>query len=326
MASTPLSALRKLEPYSGLLGFLLIFFVAVIAVLMVILKVRLAWFILPLAAWAGILLLRPSLPDAKRLALFLVGTGLVLTLTVEVVVLRGDIARMNTVFKFYLQVWTLFAVSAAAGLGWLLPNLRLWLPRWRVAWQVVLALLIIGAGAYTFTASLAKVRDRMSAQAPHNLDGMLYMPYSSYNWKDATMDLSQDYRAIRWMQENVVGSPVIVEANSGDLYRWYTRYTINTGLPNPLGWEWHQIQQRALNPSEWVHQRLEDINEFYLTTDSGITSDFLQKYGVRYIILGQLEKITYPGPGLDKFAAFNGVMWNEVYRDLETVIYEVIGE
>ena len=35
----------------------------------------LAWFILPLAAWAGVLLLRPGLPDVKRLVLFWVGTA-----------------------------------------------------------------------------------------------------------------------------------------------------------------------------------------------------------------------------------------------------------
>jgi uncharacterized membrane protein len=42
---------------------------------------------------------------------------------------------MNTVFKFYLQVWTLFAVCAAASFGWLLMALRDWTPNWRLAWQ-----------------------------------------------------------------------------------------------------------------------------------------------------------------------------------------------
>jgi hypothetical protein len=32
----------------------------------------------------------------------------------------------------------------------------------------------------------------------------------------------------------------------------------------------------------------------------------------------------YPGPGLDKFPAANGVLWREVYNEGETVIYEVM--
>ena len=120
-----------------------------------------------------------------------------------------------------------------------------------------------------------------------------------------------------------MGSPVIVEANSRNLYRWYSRFTINTGLPGVVGWEWHQQQQRALNPPEWVTKRITDIDQFYTTVDTAYTKEFLNLYQVKYIVVGQLEEVTYPGPGLDKFPAFNGNLWREVYRDGNTVIYEV---
>jgi uncharacterized membrane protein len=45
---------------------------------------------------------------------------------------------------------------------------------------------------------------------------------------------------------------------------------------------------------------------------------------VKYIIVGQLERAYYPGPGLDKFAQQDGVLWRAVYRQGETVIYEVL--
>jgi uncharacterized membrane protein len=165
---------------------------------------------------------------------------------------------------------------------------------------------------------------------------MAYMPYATYtedysnttestpaNQRSLAMDLSQDYRAIQWMQENVQGSPVIVEANSRNLYRWYTRFTINTGLPGVVGWEWHQQQQRAVNPPEWVTKRIMDVTNFYNTVDTQAVKQFLNMYQVKYIVVGQLEQVTYPGPGLDKFPAFVGNLWNEVYRDKNTVIYEV---
>ena len=322
MADTPLSALRKLQPYWGLIWGL-VGLLAAVVVLLLFLKVSIAWLALPLAAWAGVLILRPNQPDTKRFVLFLVGTGLFMTLFVEVVVLRGDIGRMNTVFKFYLQAWTLFAVSAAAALGWLLHALLEWSPNWRTAWKLALAVLLFGAALYPLMGGMAKIKDRMVPDAPHTLDGMAYMDYAHYDWK-GDMDLSQDARAIRWMQENVQGSPVIVEANLRDLYRWGARFSIYTGLPDVVGWEWHQQQQRASLPSSWVSNRIQEIDDFYNTTDLAEAKSFLQKYDARYIIVGQLERNIYPGPGLEKFPAANGVLWKEVYRDGDTVIYEVM--
>jgi len=353
MATTPLASLRKLEKYSSLI--ILVVVLLFLTCLLFSIKIpgienisllsklplgrgaSLVWFILPLAAWAGVLLLRPGMPDAKRLILFLVGTGLLITLVVEVVVVRGDIGRMNTVFKFYLQVWLLFAICAAAALGWLLEPVRHWLPGWRISWRGAFGFLVFSAALFTLYGSMAKIKDRWVPTAPHTLDGMAYMPYATYvenypnvsggtpaNQTSVNMDLSQDYRAIRWMQGNIQGSPVIVEANSPNLYRWYSRFTIYTGLPGVVGWEWHEQQQRALNSPDWVSKRLDDIDLFYTTVDTDVTKQFLNQYHVRYIVLGQLEQVTYPGPGLDKFPAFNGILWTEVYRDKNTVIYEVI--
>jgi YYY domain-containing protein len=323
MARTPLSALRKLEPYkrliqSGILVLLLL------TMGMLWAGVRIAWLVLPLAAWAGVLLLRPGMSEPKRVVLFLFGTGLLITLMVEVIVVVGDIGRMNTVFKFYLQVWTFFAVGAAAALGWLLREMHAWTARWRTAWQISFALLVATAAMFTLLGTTAKIKDRMVPEAPHTLDGMAFMEYATFDELGQQMDLSQDYAAIHWMQENVTGSPVIVEANSGRLYQWFSRFTIYTGLPGVLGWDNHQRQQRALLPPEWVNNRLVEINQFYLTTDEQVARTFLQKYDVGYIILGQLERINYAGEGLGKFPALEGNLWRRVYQDRGTEIYRVI--
>jgi YYY domain-containing protein len=325
MATTPLSSLRKLEPYKGLILFLLALLIIIIVMLSFILQVSIAWFVLSLAAWSGVLILRPGQSDTKRFVLFIIGTGLVLTLMVEIIVLRGDIARMNTVFKFYLQVWTLFAVCAAGCLGWLIGALPGWKPGWRGTWQATLLLLAAAAALYPLLASAAKIKDRMTNRAPHTLDGMAYMAYAEYAETWGVMDLSQDYRAIRWMQENIQASPVIVEGNQRNLYRWGSRFSIYTGLPGVVGWEWHQQQQRALLPGTWVSNRIDEIDDFYRTTDFQRAMDFLNKYNVKYIVVGQQERGLYPGPGLDKFPAANSLFWKEVYHDGPTVIYEVIG-
>jgi len=323
MASTPLSSMRKLNPYKLLIvsG---IFLLAVSILGLTILGVQIAWFVLPLAAWAGILLLRPDTHDSKRFVLFLIGTGLVLTLVVEIVVVVGDIGRMNTVFKFYLQVWTMFAVSAAAAFGWTLAAIAGWKPGWQRVWQIGFLVLVTGTALYPIMATAAKVKDRMAPDAPHALDGMTYMNYATYAESWGVMDLSQDYQAIRWMMENVSGSPVIVEANLRNLYRWGSRFSNYTGLPGVVGWEWHQQQQRTSVPGSWISERIAEVDDFYNTTDLEQTKYFLRKYDVRYIILGQQERGHYPGSGLEKFEAAEGVLWDEVYRDGDTVIYEVI--
>ena len=347
MSKTPLSSARKLDGYWEIIYILLALLLVMVAVLVIkvplpdsmttgqlglarsvvvgilIQPVIIALLALPLAAWAGVLLLRPGQTDAKRVVLFMTGTAFVITLVVEVIVLKGDIGRQNTVFKLYLQAWTLFAISAAAALGWIFKSFSRWASGWRHSFQFGLILLAGITALFPILGGTAKIRDRMAVEAPHTLDGMAYMQYAEYNESGTIMDLNQDYQLIRWMQNTIQGSPVIVEANSGNLYRWYSRITINTGLPGVVGWEWHQQQQRALTPPDWVSTRLREINAFYESTSTELAANFLQKYNVEYVVVGQLERITYAGPGLDKFDTLNGELWQEIYRQQDTVLYKV---
>jgi len=337
MASTPVSALRDLIKYRELI-------IAVILILLVIMiglgislenkidvggftilgsGVHIIWFVLPLMVWAGILIFRPGSPLSKQIVLFLTGTSLAMTLMVELIYLEGDIGRMNTVFKFYLQAWTMFAVSAAACIGWLSISHKKWNSRFRRVWQVFLIILITGAAIYPLLGGVAKIKDRMALNAPHTLDGMTFMQFATYADLNTIIELSQDYDAIRWMQDNVEGSPVIVEANQVE-YHWATRYTVYTGLPGVVGWNWHQRQQRTTTPHDWVFSRVEEVNLFYDTTDLGFAQNFLEKYDVQYIILGQLERAKYLAEGIEKFKAAEGILWTPVYQDQETTIYQTL--
>ncbi|MBI5944884.1 MAG: glycosyltransferase family 39 protein [Chloroflexi bacterium] len=329
MASTPVSHLDGLRKYSLLIEIGLAVVIALLAYFAVE-GVRVGWLALPLAAWAGILLLRPGMSDVKRGVLMMIGTALVLTLAVEVVVLVGDIGRMNTVFKLYLQAWMLLAVSAAAAFGWLLNVVPFWRMRWRTIYQVGIYVLVIGSLLFTLTATSDKINDRMTLSAPRTLDSMEFMKDSAYADYGRDFSLNEDYYLIRWMQENIQGSPVIVEAASaGEQYRWHSRITTYTGLPDVVGWQWHQQQQRVLESNQIIQHGIE-VDAFYRTPDKDAAAGFLRRYNVSYIILGQLEYAKYTSldpavpDGLLKFNELNGILWREIFRHGDTILYEVL--
>jgi len=66
------------------------------------------------------------------------------------------------------------------------------------------------------------------------------------------------------------------------------------------------------------------VANFYNTTNLAQAVKFLQKYNVKYIIVGQLERVTYDSFGIAKFPTYAGQYWQQVYTDGTTAIYEVI--
>ncbi|NMC30563.1 MAG: hypothetical protein GYA45_10880 [Pelolinea sp.] len=323
LAETPISYLKKLHPYQGLL-WLAVFLAGGVLIGLLVKGISIALIMLPLLIWALLLFVNKKIELTDRVILLFLLAGFAMILMVEVIVLTGDVGRMNTVFKFYLQAWTFLAISAAYCFIDLLPRLkRPQVAPWKKTWRGIGIALVACGLLFPIAASIDKVTDRISDAVPLTLDGMEYMKTSVY-WQDGvTMDLEQDYQAIRWMQENVEGSPVIVEGTSS-LYQWGNRYSIYTGLPAVIGWDWHQRQQKTILPSNWVTDRISDVDAFYNTADVNAARQFLEKYTVKYIVLGQLERIRYTQDGLEKFTTYEGVYWKTVYTYKDTIILEVM--
>ncbi|HFD38227.1 MAG TPA: hypothetical protein ENJ31_00030, partial [Anaerolineae bacterium] len=278
---------------------------------------------LPIALMGLLFLFRPGLSPSQRLWAYLVLLGLGMTLGVEVIVLQGDIGRMNTVFKFYLQVWLLWGVAAAAALAWLVPRLRRW-QSGRGAWLGVLTLLLFMAALYPPLATSAKIRDRFDPSLGPGLDGWAYMTTAHY-WdpNNAQYDLKWDLEAIHWLLDNVRGTPVILEGQTPE-YRWGSRYSVNTGLPTVLGWNWHQRQQRAAAGEQEVWARANDVAMAYNTLDPKLAQAILDQYNVRYIIVGPLERAYYEPAGLEKFDQMVAAgALRVVFRNEGVTIYQV---
>jgi uncharacterized membrane protein len=246
-------------------------------------------------------------------------------------VLEGDISRMNTVFKFYMQVWIMLSVAGGAAFIW---SWQAAVSDWgglrRPLWQGTLILLLLMGLLYPILATRAKWQIRMNPDAPTTLDGMAFMATTHYFDTDylgqgQRVDLLYDYEAIQWMQRHIVGSPVIAEAHSGNPYRSVgNRVSMYTGLPAIVGWDWHQRQQRTVLPHSLVTSRIRDVNFLYNSHTPEEALPILTRYNVRYIYVGQLEWTYYNPQGLLKFDEMVRLGYlEEVYRNAGTSIYMV---
>ena len=247
-----------------------------------------------LAAWlSGDSSRRTTLVPLVFLAL-----ALGISIGVDFVRLGGDIGRMNTLFKLYLEVWVLFAL-ASGFMAWRLasfPSRRAYIPG--VALAVLAAGLLAAASAYPVLGTQARLADRWSVSG-WTLDGTEYMRNAAHFEQERRLLLADDLAGIHWLQENVEGSPVVLEAHTPQ-YRWGSRIAKYTGLPTVLGWPWHQVQQRGPYSSE-VRQRERDIATMYETTSLQEAAKLFSKYEVEYVIVGDLERAYYPAEGLGKF-------------------------
>ena len=322
MKSTPLSRVNEWRKNYGtfiFFGSLLVFFWGYLLTNGIVVSL----IIIPILLTSFFLSFQKEISDQKRVAFLLVCLGTALTLVVEMIVLSGDIGRMNTVFKFYLQTWTFLALGASCSLTAMKGRTtKKCNGRWKNTWRVITLILIISGLLYPILATTDKVTDRIAEEVPLTMDGMDYMQYAKYPEGDTLMDLSQDHQLIRWMQENISGTPRIIEANVPE-YRWGSRISIYTGLPGVIGWNWHQRQQRAINPAEWVFSRVDDVEAFYSTSDLMVAERLIQKYEIDYVVIGQLERSIYPKAGIEKFAGPNDNIFTIVYKEDDTMLLEV---
>ncbi len=254
----------------------------------------LMFLILPLLLWTAALLLRETSSGVRVLLLF-AGLALGLTMMPELMRLRLDIGRQNTIFKLYFMGWLLFSIVGGVAFALLWNARRRWSKALRSAWSIAAFLLFISAAAYPILAIPARAAHRFEPSMPISLDGLEFMRYSKHWDIEELFPLEPDYQMIRWLLENVEGAPTIMEGRTyGSEYRWTSRISSFTGLPSVIGWQYHQQQQRTFPPmSELIQRRGANVTAFYTMEDIDAALEILRAYDVEYIILGPLEHALY---------------------------------
>ena len=95
-------------------------------------------------------------------------------------------------------------------------------------------------------------------------------------------------------------------------------------MPTVLGWDWHQRQQRAGYPAR-IEERQKEVATAYESTNPEAAWNAINKYGVRFIVVGGLERAYYAAGGLEKFDRMVGRGLDVAYRGDGVTIYRVVG-
>jgi uncharacterized membrane protein len=296
------------------------------------------WFVGPLVV-IFIIVVAGSYDPPRRYLISLFGAAFLLLSITELVFLEDAFSdRMNTVFKLYFQVWAIFAISCAVALPLAIEHLRSKRSRIPSSFAAVsVAVIILGAA--------------------------LYPPISAYRWTDGFSHFSgtdglaylkssapSELAAIDWL--NVHASPTdrLLEApgcSYGEAETLPTNtlsgaygiagtmpdnlFSMATGLPTPLGWQFHEYQWRLGDPaiSNELAQRKADVATIYNNPMSPQAQSLLAKYDISYIIDGPIEQNGY-GAQCDGGAPYSAqglaqlgsIGWPLVFQSGDVKIYQ----
>jgi len=166
----------------------------------------------------------------------------------------------------------------------------------KTAMLVILSVLLVLNSLYLFTGTFARTGEW---KGNPGLDGMDFLKKTDYG----------EYDALFWIQHNLNGTPVILEA-PGESYKDTSRISSFTGFPTVVGWANHEYILR----NDWgnISARIRDVDIIYDTENNNEAIALLQKYNVSYVYIGNVELVKYRQQGLRKF--YNTSYFENVYR------------
>jgi len=241
----------------------------------------------------------PLLP-AHAYSLMLVFIGALLALGSEFYFLRDQFGwRMNTIFKFYFQTWILWAAVAAYGTCVLLQVLK---GAWGVIFRIGLVIVIAASLVYPVLGFWTKTNGFNPPQGL-SLDGSAHLGES-------------ESAAVEWLKSAPPGNLVEAVRADGGQYSDFANIATYSGLPTVLGWVGHESQWGR--DGAVLGTRQNDIERLYTTRDWTEAQAILDKYNIRYVILGPRERSTYRvfEPKFQRFL-------NPVFNLGDIIIYEV---
>lgn len=256
--------------------------------------------------------LRKSESNELLFTSMLLLTGVLLLLGPEFVYLRDNFGwRMNTLFKFYFQIWVLWSIVSAFGVWFIKTQLRGWLSHLLIfiIWAGILTGLVYTAGTLQVTTAFMRAQTKNESQITPTLDGLAYYK----------RDHPEDWTMIEWINHEIKTPAVILEGTKGAYWvdGGSSRISMMSGIPTVMGWVNHEAQWRGEN-FEQVAMREGDIRTIYTESDWGLTEFLLERYGITHVVVSPLERNWYGKIARNKFE-LNMI---KVFEMGENVIYQ----
>jgi len=183
----------------------------------------------------------------------------------------SDYRRANTMFKLVYQAFILYGLTA----GYIYIRLKKY-----TLYKFIFILVFISHLSYIYFA----VNSYYGSLS--NYRGLYGLNFLKTNYPD-------NYQAINWIQDNISGQPVMLEA-VGDSYTQFNQISMSTGLPTVQGWIVHEWLWRG--GYDQPSARQEDVKNIYQYNQEDLSGlrDLIYKYNISYIFVGDNEIQIYP--------------------------------
>jgi uncharacterized membrane protein len=187
--------------------------------------------------------------------------------------------RANTMFKLVFQAFMLLGIVIAVLLTKFLSFAKSKKRRKKlfILYLPVAVLIFFSAFAYPFLAYKSYYGAWRNYQG---LDGLAWLERTS----------PDDYQIVEYLKDNENTQVNIVEA-VGESYSQFARISAFSGMPTILGWRVHEWLWRG----GWdiPGARTAEVEKIYTDPQSALSQSYLEKYQIKYIVLGDKEREAY---------------------------------